>query len=208
MDYPLEIAVVDFVPNLAYLTGAFFIVRLLLLERFRPCARMFMAGSLLVFLGGMLKASWKLIVAAEGPSIAILSDAQFPLLAIGFLGTLVTVIIMARRKRSSDRKTVLPAILAWKIPFLTVMTIAQIGSLGIFAYVANRRKLAAAMVCFILSLLFTLGMASMALVTQTIAIQWIEEGINSGAQISFAVGAYLLYRQTKLNPPVSDPSSC
>ena len=59
--YPVSLALFDFIPTLAFLTGAFYLVRTGVLCRGKPCGRMVMAGGLLVFLGGFFKATWKLL---------------------------------------------------------------------------------------------------------------------------------------------------
>jgi len=61
VEYTVGMAILDFVPNIAFLIGALFLVRTVRLTRGRPCSRMCMAGSLLVFSGGILKATWKLL---------------------------------------------------------------------------------------------------------------------------------------------------
>jgi hypothetical protein len=199
--YPLSLALFDFVPNIAYLVGAFFLVRLVLLMRGRRCGRMMMAGALFVFLGGTLKATWKLIIAAGGPSISLLSEQQFVLLAIGFTGTVVSVILLAREGRPPAKGVLLPAMVAWKIPFLLVMTLAQLGSLGILFYLCFRRVMPLAGMLFAVAFVMTLAMAGMSSAEQTITIQWIEEAINSAGQAAFAGGCYLLYRkQASLAP--------
>jgi hypothetical protein len=52
---------------------------------------------------------------------------------------------------------------------------------------------------FLITLLCLIGMGGMASAEQTIPQQWIEEGVNSVAQISFAIGSYLLYRNYKIH---------
>ncbi len=190
--YSVSLALFDFVPNLAFLVGAYFLVRLVLLERGRRCSRMAMAGTLLVFLGGFLKATWKLLYATGTADVQLLSQIQFVLLAPGFLAMLVAVILVARRGRKLG--TPLLAMAPWKIPLLAIMTISQIGAQGVLAYMAFRRAAWVAAALFCVTILCTFGMAGLASGEQTIARQWIEESINAAGQISFAVGSYLLYR--------------
>jgi hypothetical protein len=207
--YTLPLALFDFVPNIAYLVGAYFLVRLILRERGTRCGRMFMAGALFVFLGGALKAAWKLLYVVTGQDLTLLGEQQFVLLAIGFTGTVTAIILLAREwgrtappgRGRRDRAggaggagpAVLPAMAAWKIPFLLVMTLAQLGALGILAYLGFRRKLPLAGALFAVTFTATLAMAILASSPQTISMQWIEEGVNSFGQIAFAVGAYVLY---------------
>ena len=60
------------------------------------CGHLAIAGSLLIFLGGFLKAIWKLLFTIGVGDYQLLSVSQFPLVAPGFLVLLIAVIIMAR----------------------------------------------------------------------------------------------------------------
>ena len=197
--YTIGMALFDYVPNIAFLVGAFFLVKLAFLLRGTPCARMLMAGTTLIFLGGILKATWKLLYAANVADIQLFSQAQFVLLAPGFLGMLISVILLAREQR---RKGALPllAIAPWKIPLLAIMTRASLGAQGILVYIGFRRgaKFAAAM--FIVAVLCMLGMSGMASAEQTVALQWVAQSVNSVGQIAFAIGSYALYRHYVQNP--------
>jgi hypothetical protein len=153
-------------------------------------------GAGLVFLGGMLKAIWKLLVTIEIADIQLFSEAQFVLLAPGFLLMLAATIMIARG--NSVRETLLPAMAAWKIPFLTIMTLGNLGVLGVLSTLAFRRRLQFSAYLFLLTVICTLGMSGMAgSVEQSILNQWIEESINVIGQVSFALGSFLLYRDFK-----------
>jgi hypothetical protein len=191
--YTLSLALFDFVPNMAFLVGAYFLVRLVLMERGTRCGRMMMAGTLLVFLGGFFKATWKLLYATGTADIQWMSQIQFVLLAPGFLAMLVAIILTARQQRESGKLPLL-AIAPWKIPLLAVMTICSIGAQGVLTYIAFRRRVKVAGFLFALAVLCTFGMGGLASGEQTVAKQWIEESINAVGQISFAIGSFLLYR--------------
>lgn len=194
--YPLSIALFDFVPVMMFLVGAFFLVRIAIQMRSSPCGRMAMAGSLLVFLGGFLKATWKLLYAANLADIRWMSEVQFALIAPGFLALLVTAILMARGRRKVAAPPVM-AIAAWKIPLLAVMTLSSMGAQGILAYLSFRRRVPLAAVGFIIAFLCLVGMGGMASSEQTIVKQWIEESINTLGQLGFMIGAILLQRDVR-----------
>jgi hypothetical protein len=158
---------------------------------------MAMAGTLLVFLGGALKATWKLLYVTGTADIQWMSQIQFVLLAPGFLAMLVAIILVTRRQKARDKLPML-GMAAWKIPLVATMTICSVGAQGILAYIAFRRSVRIAGALFALAVLCTLGMGGMASGEQTVARQWIEEIVNSVGQISFAVGSYLLYRDFRL----------
>jgi len=195
--YSLKLCLFDFVPNLAFLVGAIFLVRAARLARGRRCAWLVASGSLLIFLGGMLKAIWKLLLTTGVGDVRLLSEVQFVLLAPGFLLLFIGVLVWARGDRLGARasgRPVLPAMAVWKIPFLAVTTLCSVGAYGLLAYIAFRRGARLAGALFIVALLGLLAMSGMAGGGQSVARQWIEEGINSFGQIVFALGSYLLHR--------------
>ncbi len=196
--YSVPMALMDMLPNIAFLIGAYFLVKLVLRERGTKCGRMLMIGSALVFLGGALKAIWKLLVAAEISDITFMKEAQFVLAAFGFTAVLVSVILIARKRISKDNGKNIPlaAMAAWKIPFLAVMTLASLGAQGILVYMSFKRSIRIAAIFLIVSVLCMLGMAGMSSGEQTISRQWIEQSINLVGQTCFALGCYFLYKRS------------
>lgn len=196
MEYTLGLSLLDFVPTIAFLVGAYFLVKISLKFRGTPCGRMMMAGTLLVFAGGFLKASWKLLYTLDIADLWLLSELQFVFLSIGFLGMLVAVIMLSRSLKVSASGGSVMAIAVWKIPLLAVMTLCSLGAQGILVYISFQKKAKLAAAFFILAVLCMLGMSGMASGSeQTVATQWIEESINSIGQIGFALGSYLLYKR-------------
>ncbi|RMF45704.1 MAG: hypothetical protein D6755_07645 [Anaerolineae bacterium] len=190
--YPLALSLMDFLPPLFFLAGAGFLVRLARLERAGGSIRLLIAGGTLVFLGGFLKAIWKLLVALQIADIRVLAEQQFVLLAPGFLLMFIGVLHLVQRREAPSGVT---AMAAWKIPFLAVMTISSIGMNGILTWHAFQRRQRLAGWMFIVTVLCLFGMAGMSSAPQTIALQWIEESINLLAQAAFLGGCYLLQSQ-------------
>ncbi len=200
-DYPVTLALFDFLPTIAFLVGAYFLVKISLLNQGKPNSRMVMAGTLLVFLGGFTKALWKFLVAVDAGDIFWLGQLQFILSAGGFLGMCVAVIYMARGGKWVSRGSPVLAMAAWKIPFLFVMTTASLGAEGILAYLAFRRGRRLAGAAFAGGVMGILAMGALASAEQTLTMQWIEEGINALGQSGFMLGCILLYKsfKTELN---------
>ncbi len=195
--YPISLALFDFVPTFAFLIGAFYLVRTAVICRGRPSSRMLMAGALLVFLGGFTKALWKFMVAAEVADIVWLSQLQFILSGIGFLGLCVAVIYMVRGHRKALTGGAVFAMALWKIPFLFVMTLSSLGAEGILTYMAFKRGLRLAGAAFAIGVMGLLAMGALASAEQTIAMQWIEESINTVGNCGFMLGNILLYESFK-----------
>jgi hypothetical protein len=194
--YTLGLSLLDFVPNLAFLAGSFFLVSLVRLKNDRACTLTTTIGTTLVFLGGMLKAIWKFLVTIGVGDFQLLSESQFVLLAPGFLLLLVGVVLLARHEKA-DLSPGFMAMAVWKIPLLAMTTIGSLGAYGILSYLAFRRQARVAGLCFILAIGGLLALAGMASAEQTIRQQWIEESINSLGQTVFTVGCYLLLRRVK-----------
>jgi hypothetical protein len=152
-------------------------------------------GSLLVFLGGFLKALWKLLVATGVGDFQVMGESQFALVAPGFALLLIVVIWMTRSegKLAQGKDTLIPVIVAWKIPLIIVMTLASMGVMGILTYIAFRHKVKFAAAGFIVAFLCLVGMGSMASGEQTLARQWIEQSINSLGQLGFMIGTIFLF---------------
>jgi hypothetical protein len=188
----LGLCLLDFVPNLAFLVGAYYLVRWVRLVSSPLSVAAMIAGSCLVFLGGTLKAIWKLLYTVGIGDFWLLSELQFILLAPGFLAMLASVLLVLKQERTRW-ETGLPAMALWKIPLLATMTLASLGLQGILSYIAFRRKAHLAATMYVVAILCTLGLAGLASGEQTMARQWIEEGINTTGQVAFALASYSLY---------------
>ena len=191
--YPLTLALYDFVPVTLFLVGAFFLVRIALMVRGTRCGRMAMAGALLIFLGGFLKATWKLLYASGTGDVRLLSEVQFVLVAPGFVALLVVAILMARGRKPASGAPLM-AMAVWKIPFLAVMTLASMGAQGILTYLSFKRGARVAAIGFMVAFLCLVGMGAMASGEQTLAKQWIEQSVNTLGQAGFAFGSFKLHR--------------
>jgi hypothetical protein len=202
-DYPLALALEDFVPVLLSLAG------LLLVARWCAAAgrgRLALAGALLVGAGGLSKATWKLLVAGWRVDVGWLDELLFPLLAVGFV-LLAGAVLQARRRHGSPLPGVLAALVAlaatalaftggWEPARLLLLVTAVVAS-TVLSVLLVRIALAggdgAAAALFALNLTVTYVLAGLARVPdQTVALQWVEQGLNTVSQGAFAVAAWRL----------------
>lgn len=195
--YPLSLAIFDFVPTFFFLIGAFFLAKTAVICRGIRSARMLMLGAILVFLGGFFKALWKLLYAAQIADIRWMGELQFFLLGIGFLAIFVSTLLMVRKPKNSAPVALFFGLAPWKIPFLFLMTTTSLGAEGILAYIAFQRNLRWAAVGFVMGVLGILAMGAFASAEQSVAMQWVEETINTIGQGGFMLGSILLYRDFK-----------
>jgi hypothetical protein len=194
--YPLALALFDFVPVVFFLIGAIFLVCIATRICGFRCRRLAIIGSLLIFLGGFLKAIWKLLYTTGVGDFQLISEIQFVLVAPGFLVLLIVVIWMMLSESMVEKRNnvFILAMAAWKIPLLVVMTFTSMGVMGLLAYYAFRLKAKIAVAGFIVALLCLVGMGAMASGEQTLARQSIEQSINSVGQLGFMIGSIFLFK--------------
>ena len=111
--YPLALALFDFVPVIFFLIGAIYLVRIATRLCGMCCRRLTIIGSLLIFLGGFLKALWKLLFTTGVGDYRLIGEIQFALVAPGFVLLLIAVIWIARSESMGEKnKEVLIAAIA------------------------------------------------------------------------------------------------
>jgi hypothetical protein len=201
-DYPVALALEDYVPVLLTGTGLALLV---------PYARRFgtapyvAAGAVLALAGGLLKATWKLIVSLDGPDVQWMNTALFPLLCTAFLLLLYAFYRPAEGRARAVLAGSLLALLAlgqgaslavgdtW--PAMTLMIVAVSVLTVRFIMLARAAGDVPAVVLFAVWQIgqYLLGpMATRA--DQSTALQWVEQSCNTVAQGAFAFAAWRLSR--------------
>ncbi|MFB4307449.1 hypothetical protein [Actinomadura sp. GTD37] len=195
-DYPIALAVEDFVPVALTAAGV------ALLRHKHPLVPV---AAVLVVAGGFAKATWKLIVALDGPDVRWLHEALFPLLAIGFT---LLVFALARELRRPGHPAVLAAPLvaalaasavlrdSWPAMVWTIIAVTGAGAMLLRSAVRADDRLGASLFGLWLAGQYLLGpMAARA--EQSIPLQWVEQSCNTLAQAAFAYAAWRLTMATR-----------
>jgi hypothetical protein len=216
MAYTLELALVDYLPILFTAVGLWFVARLAL-QTGASQGQMAMLGGGLVVVGGLLKATWKLIMAATAGATDIrwMDNGLFIGMAPGFVlvGAGVWYAMRAAQGRRLGRVWPAPLVIiismfgaslflgwrnpdtpAWERVLLGVMVLASTVTSILLTIFAFRQKLPASGGLFILNLAGVYVLNGLArLENQTIALQWVEEIINTAAWLAFAVAGWKLH---------------
>lgn len=172
-------------------------------------------GAVLVFLGGLVKAVWKLVVATGGPDLAWLESGLFVLLAPGFT-LLVVALVGAYRGRVLDwwlpaagvlAVVALSAVLESTAPLLvlTILAATAVGALAIALALRSHDRVAVAL--FGLQMTAAFALVPFAAPPQTEAKQWAEQSINTVGQLAFLLGALRLARAAAPRPESSNAAS-
>lgn len=201
MEYPLALALVDFLPVIAMATGLTLLVPYVG-RRAGPTPAA-LIGGVLVVSGGALKAIWKTIVASGGPDIAWMAGAQFFLMGPGF-----TLLGWALLSVGSKRPPPLWAFLAFALagvaaavatganwPLLIVTTASATILAVRLILLARPAGDVVAMALLGFNILGTYSMGMLAgQAEQTIAVQWLEESLNTLIWTAFAVAVWRVTR--------------
>jgi hypothetical protein len=222
MEYPLSLALFDFVPVLLTAIGFIYLVRLV--SSVLPAqGRIAFLGGMLIVTGGFFKALWKLLMALSNSTVDIgwMDDGLFVFLAPGYL---LFAWSMWQVARSVQGKRIfgawlLPSLIsfitlgtsyslflsqpdspAWERVLLTVTVIANFISGILLITFAFRQKLSKAGWLFLINLVGVFLLNGLARISeQTIFVQWIDEGINSLSCLGFMIAAKIVYEYARAN---------
>ncbi|NJM52904.1 MAG: hypothetical protein HC846_05625 [Blastocatellia bacterium] len=211
----LPLAIQDYLPVTLFAVGLFFIAKMIS-NRNKEAGNLAFFGGVLVTLGGLFKASWKLIQAAGGSDIPFLNNSLFTLMSAGFI--CLAWAFWKSRQRTTDpiKLWVVPIVLialfwlvagyigfftesrAWFFILLGATTLANLALLFQLIHQSFRQKLWLAVGLFLINLIviFLLARSS----DQTVTLQWVKQLINTVSQFSFAVASWkLLQNQVSLD---------
>lgn len=203
----LPLALQDFMPVTLFAIGLFFVARMISRKN-KSAGNLAYFGGVLVTLGGVFKASWKLIQALGGADIPFLNNSLFTLMSAGFI--CLSWALWKSREDETD------AVKLWSVPLILISmfwliaayfgfftesrvwffillgatTLANLTLLFQLISRTYKNKLWLALVLFLVNLtvIFILARAS----DQTVTFQWIKQLINTVSQTSFAIASYIL----------------
>ncbi len=205
--YTVGLALYDYVPVVLSSIGFFLIGRLL--RSRSPIGRMVLAGWALITIGGVAKATWKLILGLSDGATDIrwLDNSLFVFLGAGFVFAAVGIRSALRKSESGWRTAAWINVGAYGLAgmaalgsdgrgwFFILLSLAAIANtvavwhLIRYSWSQGWRRPG---VLFAVNLLVVLVLPGFARIPdQTIALQWTEQTVNLVAQVAFAAAAYL-----------------
>lgn len=224
--YNLTLALQDYMPIMFSVIGLYFISRMVRTIH-AQLGTVAIVGSMLIFIGGFLKATWKLIMALTESQVNIVwfDKGMFLWMAPGFtlvafslwfmrqiqrgalpqrmwLGpgaTLVSLIVAILFTGFPD-----PAVNTWRFILLGVMTIGNVVMVLLLIQQArdvNQNRLAALFLVHIIIIFVLSGLAR--LPDQSIPLQWTEQLLNTFAQGMFVYAAWKLSGRAASTPVIS-----
>ena len=199
-DFSVGMALFDYIPVVFFALGAFILLRDFYKRVRKDTYLLFAIGVILVAVGGIFKATWKLLYAANICDIAIFDELFFPLQSFGFLLAGVAVILMLFSKSAKSSK------LYAMEPSLLIMILLMVSGLGLMdaglCVISKRLKKPVAIVVFALSFICCLGMGYLSSKDfEKASMNWIAECVNFCGQGLFLLGTWMIHKAglSKLN---------
>jgi hypothetical protein len=228
IDFPLSLALFNFVPVVLAGAGVWLLARLVG-DQDPQRGTLALAGAGLILIGGLAKATWKLVASATGTDLAWLGNALFPLMAPGFALLSVSLLGASRRmaRRNSPAWPVWVAIGAisaafvaaglrtwvweiprgWLLPLLALASVCNLvlSALAIAAALRLRKPWVAALFAVNLAMIFALQPIAVA-PTKTLAMHWTEQSLTALGTACFALGALLLRKLAAERTGIAQPA--
>ncbi|MEV0134518.1 hypothetical protein AB0H83_39420 [Dactylosporangium sp. NPDC050688] len=203
-DYPVILAVEDFVPTLLALAGFW------LLAGLGPAGRVTAgrAGAVLIGAGGLAKSVWKLLVAGFGGDLPWLEAALFPLMSAGAV-TLVWALLPTAPWwpfAAVYAAVAGGALVAGAMKPVFVLATAGVTTVSVIGAVyAGRRRARTAIALYTLGIVLVTALVPLRNHPdhETLRLQWIEQGTNTAAQLAFLTAAWLTVRAYRRSRPHS-----
>ena len=214
--YTLGLALFDYLPVIAAAIGLFLVCRYCAIVGRREGNWIYLVP-LVAVTGGVLKATWKLIVVTTGSNIQWMSDQLFFFIASGYV-LMASLVVLSLRAHARGtqlsanwwRGPLLVAIAivaialvlantsesrSWAFLLLGVMSIANlVFSIRLIAHSAGQRKWLATL-GFSMNLVLAYVLVGLARIPeQTLELQWTEEILNFVATSALALAAWYLLR--------------
>ena len=193
----VPMAIVDFIPVMMFFVATIVLQRDLYNKLVKGAFALLAAGSIMVFLGGFYKATWKILYALNICDFKALDSALFPLQGPGFL--LVFLGLNALKKKDfgspATALAVAPVLYESNLIFIVMQVVGFGGIQYNMARVAIYMKKKLAAVLFVLSFIFILGMGYLgAKFDDTPGMNWLAQVTNILSQGCFMWGVLILHK--------------
>lgn len=194
----VPMAIVDFIPVVLFFAAAVLLQRDLYNKMVKGAYALLATGSVMVLIGGLFKAGWKILYALSICDYPLLENSFFPMQGPGFL--LVFLALVGMFTPWNQGRTVTMSVAAVPVytssmPFVIMQTVGCAGAQwSLFALsLKMRQRLAAVM--YVISFWFMLGMGYLsATFDDSSSMHWMAQCVNIVSQGSFLWGTVLLHK--------------
>ena len=194
-DFSISMALVDYIPVIFFGCAIVILIRSFGSKMNKAQFALFSAGSINVFSAGFLKATYKLLYAANVCDFEALNNMFFPVQSIGFLLAGAGIIWFVIEKNASKKKlnSAVPPVFSGTFLFVGLMCTGLLLLDIALCIISKKLKKSWVMVLFILSFVCSLGMGYLSSQDfDQASMNWIAEFVNIVGQGSLLAGTILL----------------
>ena len=195
-DFSVAMALADYIPVLFFAAAAVILLHDLHNKMSGAAFALFAAGVIDVTIAGALKATWKLLYAANVCDFAALNAMFFPVQSIGFLLAGIAMLAMLLRPQAEHTAlAIAPPVFGGTFVFVGLM-VAGLGMMdAVLCILSAKLKKPWLIAVFAVSFLCSLGMGYLSSKDfAQAAMNWIAEGVNVVGQGLLLLGAVLLHK--------------
>ena len=187
--YSISMSLVDFIPVILFGISIFILQRDLYNKMSKGCYALFCAGTIDVFMAGILKALYKLLYAANICDFEKLNAIFFPLQALGFLMAGFALCCMVFLKQNEKTLALAPVVYSGTMIFVSLMVLGLLGMNISLSIVASKMKKKKLIICFVICMIFSLmmGYLSSKDFSQSY-MNWAAECVNIIGQLALFIG--------------------
>lgn len=193
----VPMAIYDFVPVALFFLAAVLLQRDLYGRMVKGAFSLLAAGSILVLLGGVYKALWKILYACGVCDYPVLAASFFPIQAPGFLLVFLAMLAYLTRKKPAERAYAVAAapVFESNLPFLAGQIVGCAGFQWCLFALALRRRQRLAAVLFAVSFVFMMAMGYLsARFDNSAPMHWLAQSVNLAGNGALLWGVVLLHR--------------
>ncbi len=191
--FSIPMALVDYIPVFLFLVAAVKLQRALYNKMSKGAFALFSAGSINVFMAGFLKATYKLLYAANICDFEVLNSMFFPVQALGFLLCGIALVAMLYHPQGALYEVAAPALFKGTMIFVGMMCLGLGAMDFVLVKLSLKLKKKGAAVCFLVSFILSLGMGYLSSkdFTQSF-MNWVAQGVNVFGQAALLYGVLQL----------------
>ena len=180
-DFSVAMALVDYIPVVLFAAAGVILMRDLYSKMSKGAFALFAAGVIDVTIAGALKATWKLLYAANVCDFAALNAMFFPVQSIGFLLAGIAMLAMLLHPQAEHTAlAIAPPVFSGTFVFVGLM-VAGLGMMdAVLCILSAKLKKPWLIAVFAVSFLCSLGMGYLSSKDfAQAAMNWIAEGVNA-----------------------------
>lgn len=192
----VAMALVDCVPVALFLVAAVILQRDLYDRLPKGAYSLVAAGSIMAFLGGLMKALWKILYATGICDYVLLDHALFTLQGPGFLLFFLglTGLFWRGEKNAASALVSAPVVTTTSVPFIVMQVVGLGGAQVLLGVEGARRGKRLVPVVFALALVFMLGMGYLgAKFDDSSSMHWLAQLTNTLSMACFLWGTLMLH---------------